>query len=310
MRLISYIGLFCWIYVNAGCNGPQSQPQNHIGSADHRPVVIVSNYPLAYFAERLAGDHIDVSFLAADADDPAFWKPTAADIEAIQAADLICFNGAGFETWAAMYTLTPDNIVDTSTSFRDSLIPIEQTVTHRHGPEGDHSHGDTAFTTWIDFQQAAAQATALRDALLRIVPDRQQELKANYDRLVRDLESLDQDMQSLADEIGGRPLIVSHPVYQYWARRYDLNVKSLHWEPGASLGDAQIAELKQAIENHPAKLLIWENQPNSATAARLQSSFQMTSVVFDPCGSPPASGDWLTVMRENLDRLAAVFDPP
>lgn len=30
----------------------------------------------------------------------------------------------------------------------------------------------------------------------------------------------------------GLPWMVSHPIYQYLARRYGLNSKSVHWEPG------------------------------------------------------------------------------
>ncbi len=50
-----------------------------------KPVVYVSNYPLHYFIERIAGDLIDIRFPVGLSGDPALWKPGAEDIAAAKA---------------------------------------------------------------------------------------------------------------------------------------------------------------------------------------------------------------------------------
>jgi len=76
-------------------------------------------------------------------------------------ADLIVLNGAGYAKWTAKVSLPLLRTVDTSKSFEDTLIAMTDEITHSHGPGGDHSHSGTAFTTWLDFSQAARQADRL-----------------------------------------------------------------------------------------------------------------------------------------------------
>ena len=42
-----------------------------------RLTVYTVNYPLQYFAQRIAGEHAEVIFPAPSDVDPAFWQPTA-----------------------------------------------------------------------------------------------------------------------------------------------------------------------------------------------------------------------------------------
>ena len=106
------------------------------------------NYPLQYFAERIGGEHVEVSFPAPPDGDPAYWNPDPDSVAAYQQADLILLNGASYAKWVAIVTLPTSKLVDTSKGFRDRYIIIEGAVVHSHGPEGEHSHGETAFTTW------------------------------------------------------------------------------------------------------------------------------------------------------------------
>ena len=79
----------------------------------------VVNYPLKYFATRIAGDAAEVVFPAPPDEDPAFWKPDVETIASFQRADLILRNGASYARWADHATLPASKVVDTSTRFRD-----------------------------------------------------------------------------------------------------------------------------------------------------------------------------------------------
>ncbi len=63
--------------------------------ADTKLQIYTVNYPLAYFAERIAGDLAEIRFPAPPDVDPAFWMPGTDTIAAYQAADRILLNGAG-----------------------------------------------------------------------------------------------------------------------------------------------------------------------------------------------------------------------
>lgn len=268
--------------------------------------VYVVNYPLKYFAERIAGDHAKVVFPAPADQDPAFWTPGPDTIGAFQKADLILLNGAGYARWVEKVSLPRSKVVDTSAKFKKKYIKIAGATTHSHGSGGEHAHEGVAFTTWIDFGLAVKQAGEVGNALGQMRPDLLDEFQSNYAMLAKDLKDID---KSIREIVSGNPsvlLIGSHPVYDYFSKRYGLNMKSVHWEPDEIPSNAQWTELKGILANHPAKWMVWEGKPMQASVDKLKSA-GLGSLVFDPCGNVPDQGDFLSVMRENVENLKAAF---
>ena len=272
------------------------------GNKGGKPQVFTVNYPLAYFANRIGGELIAVHFPEINGD-PAFWKPEAKDVRAFQGADLILLNGATYAKWTTETSLPKSKIVNTSKSFQDRFIEVDEIVTHQHGKDIDHSHAGTAFTTWLDLKQAEQQATAIRDTLIKLLPNSERAINNNFAALQRDLQALDTGLREISGKIGKPPLVGSHPVYQYLARGYDLQIRSVSWEPDKMPDANGWAALAAIRKEHPAKIMLWESEPNKAITRKLREQ-GVSSVVFDPCGNKPDEGDWLSVMRENVSRLS------
>jgi len=270
--------------------------------AGERLTIYTVNYPLAYFAERLAGDLAAVKFPAPPDVDPAFWNPDAKIVAAYQRADLVLLNGAGYARWVDRVSLPRSRLVDTSRGFADMFIRAPTATTHSHGPGGEHAHGGTAFTTWLDLAQATQQAEAIAQALTRKRPDAKERIARNLAALKGELLAIDASIAETAHAGGERPLLASHPVYQYLARRYGLNLRSVHWEPAAVPDGQQWAELDRILAEHPAKWMLWEGTPARESIERLRA-VGIGSVVFDPCANRPATGDFLSVMRDNARNL-------
>jgi zinc transport system substrate-binding protein len=265
--------------------------------------VYVVNYPLKYFSERIGGDRVAVRFPAPPDVDPAFWNPAAEDIARYQQADLILLNGADYARWIATVSLPHTKTVNTASGIREQLIQLEEAVTHRHGPDGEHAHGGTAFTTWLDPKLAIEQARAIAAALSERWPEHKQQFEANFSGLEKDLLDLDAALEESVAGARDEPLVFSHPVYQYLERRYGLNGRSVHWEPDETPTAEQWNELAEILKTHPAKWMIWEGEPQQETVERLRE-MGIESVVFDPCGNLPEDGDYLAVMQRNVSSLA------
>ena len=194
-------------------------------------VVYTVNYPLAYFAERIGGDLVEVHFPAPSDQDPAFWSPDADTIAAYQTADLILLNGAGYAKWVDRAALPSSRVVNTSASFVDQLLPIEGTVTHSHGPEGEHEHGDLAFTTWLDPELAIQQAQAIEAAISVLRPENEPQIRQRMESLRSEMIRYRQPPGGCRRESRRRTTPLFHPVYQYLINRYGLNGFEVHWEP-------------------------------------------------------------------------------
>ena len=276
------------------------------GCAGERLNIYVVNYPLQYFAERIAGEHARVVFPAPADVDPAYWMPDAKTISDYQRADLILINGANYAKWVNKVTLPRFRMVNTSAASKDRYIEADEILTHSHGAKGEHGHEALAFTTWIDFSLAAEQAKAIAKALSRKKPALKDTFQSNYEELKRELLKLDRDIKEVVSKEQSKPVVVSHPVYDYFARGYGLNMRSVHWEPDEIPMTEQMLELHSILRDHPAKWMIWEGGPVKESVKRLKA-IGLQSVVFDPCANAPDQGDFMSVMRQNVENLKEVF---
>ena len=197
-------------------------------------------------------------------------------------------------------------MVNTSAAFKDRYIETAEMLTHSHGAEGEHGHEALAFTTWIGFSLAAEQTKAIAKALSRKKPALRDTFQSNYEELARELLKLDRDIKEIVSKDQSRPLVVSHPVYDYFARGYGLNIRSVHWEPDEIPTTEQMVELHTILKDHPAKWMIWEGEPINESVERLKA-IGLQSVVFDPGGNAPDQGDFMSMMQQNVQNLREVF---
>jgi zinc transport system substrate-binding protein len=300
------LSLVAWL---AACGREAAEPAAGDAPPTGAPplVVFATSYPLAYFAERIGATAVEVVFAAPEGLDPAHWSADAETIARAQAADLLLRHGAGDPAWLDLASLHRDRVVDTTAAVRDRLIARE-TARHQHGPEGDHSHGEWAGTTWLDPTLAAAEAEAIAAAMIARRPDEEDAFRTNLAALRAELASIDGALARAAARLGETPLLFSHPVYDYLQARYALNGRSVAWEPDAVPNEAQWLALRALLREHPARTLLWEAEPLPETVERL-TTLGIESRVYAPCANRPRRGDWLTVMHANqraLDSLARV----
>ena len=219
---------------------------------------------------------------------------------------MIFLNGATYEKWLDQVSLPESKLINTSSKFQDQYIPIKSAITHSHGPGGEHSHTDTAFTTWLNLQFAIKQAQSIRDALSEIMPEQKETFRANYQALEKDLLDLDRQIQSIVATKPEQNFIASHPVYDYLKQGYGIKLESVHWEPEEYPTEEQWQELQVLLQMHPAQWMIWEANPNPETVTKLKT-MGINSLVFAPVANQPNTGDFLSIMQKNIENLQLAF---
>jgi zinc transport system substrate-binding protein len=297
-RLLPLLALL--YLVGCGESGPDSSSAET--AIAELPRVATVNYPLAWAAEQLCLDTAEVYFPVPPGVDPASWQPQLEELAAYQHSALILLSGADYARWVAKASLPANRLWDTSRNFSADLIETSTGPVHSHGPQGDHSHGEQAFTVWLDLNLYRQQIETMTEALREILPAREAVLDWRRDAMVSELGVMDEGLREIGEDLDGAPLLYSHPVYQYLDRAYDLNGVALHWEPQQVPGADDFQKLDQLLGKHPAQLMLWEDEPLAATRQQLADR-GIEVVVFRPLANRPPHGDFTSEMTANIARL-------
>ncbi len=270
--------MMCMLVACGGSAAPAPTTANRA-----KPLVFAANPPIASFVDALAGDAVTViTPWSAHAGDPAQWLPTSAEIRSVAACDLIVLNGAGYEPWTEQAALPRARVLVSSESKRDRYITESGSV-HSHGPQGEHSHGATASTTWLSMEMAQTQLDAIAQRLTQLLPTQRESIESNRVALQARLHALSTSVRATSAR---RPhWFASHPVYQYLAQEGGLVIDSMHWEPGEMPSDSEWETLRglRARDSSPVALMLWEGEPGIAIREKL-AAISTNVVVFPPQG--------------------------
>jgi zinc transport system substrate-binding protein len=91
---------------------------NGTNNSSSKLQVVATFYPLYYFSDQIGGDKIEASMLIPDNAEPHSWEPSPSDLNRVNSADILVYNGQGFEPWMSSFLDSTDNrhmlVVDTS----------------------------------------------------------------------------------------------------------------------------------------------------------------------------------------------------
>ena len=260
--------------------------------------VFADSYPVAYFSTAILGDKGDVTMPVPAGKDPITWFPGDDVLVQMQAADLIILNGANFTKWPPKVSLPDEKVVVTTDGFTDDLIRYKHAITHTHG-NSKHTHEGIDGHTWMAPGNMRKQAAAIYASIQKFFPN---ECEDNYGELTAFIGKLDTEFKEVTKMLGDKPLIASHPAYNYIAAEYGWKIENLDLDPEAPLDAKALKSISDAKASHPATIILWESAPLDETASRLESEFGLQSVVFSPCETTPET-DFAEVMRANLTAL-------
>ena len=309
MALVLIVGL-------TGC-GQNSTPAIE-GGQDEQLKVVATFYPLYEFASRVGGDRVLVENLTPAGMEPHDWEPNPRDMARLTEADLIVYNGAGFEPWLdkQLPDLTGRGIKVVEATRDMSLIKEEQHYLgeDHHGHSHDHHSHQHDFINgdphiWLDPVLAMAVVGAVRDALTDVDPGGADIYNANAQAFRSELEALDHDYKTAAENFQRREIVTSHDAFAYLARRYDLQqVPVLGLSPDAEPTPARMREIIDFAREHDVKYIFFETLVSPRLAETVAREVGAGTLVLHTLGNLTADElaageNYLTIMRSNLASL-------
>jgi zinc transport system substrate-binding protein len=195
--------------------------------------VIASFFPLYDFSRNVGGDRAEVSVMVPAGIEPHDWEPTPRNIADAESADMIVYNGAGFESWFS--GINAKFAVDTSRG-----------IQLMEGGEGAQGGSNFDPHIWLDPVLAKKQVEAIRDGFVQIDPVNSDYYSQNAQRYIAELDSLDSFIRSDLSNCTLKDFIAFHDSFSYFANRYGLTQHSVHegLSPEGDILPQRIQEIK------------------------------------------------------------------
>jgi zinc transport system substrate-binding protein len=205
--------------------------------------IVASFYPILEFVKKVGGDRVEVSTLIPMGVEPHDFEPTIQQIQNAEGADMLVYNGAGFEEpW--IKKINAKFVVDSSQGLN---------LTKNNSGEDSSSKDDRVAAepvdphVWLDPILAKKQVEKVRDGLMKIDPNNAGYYSENARKFMAELDSLDAAIRSELSDCEKKDFISFHNAFNYLAHRYNLTQHSIH-ETITPAGEILPQRIQETIE--------------------------------------------------------------
>jgi manganese/zinc/iron transport system substrate-binding protein len=186
---------------------------------DDRPFVVTTTNLIRDVVQNVGGDDIRVVSLMGPGVDPHVYRATPRDFRRMERSDLVLYNGLYLE---GRLSEILDRLGDQSRAVTGS-IPRDKLIdaTDFGGVYDPH--------VWFDAELWTYVVKDVRDALTKLLPDREEDFARRAEQYKRELMELHEYAKDRIRNIPEerRIMITAHDAFQYFSRAYDIEVRGL-----------------------------------------------------------------------------------
>ena len=248
--------------------------------------------------ENIAGDQFEVKTIVPIGGDPHIYEPTPADAQLIARADMIFKNALTFEGWL-------DGLIE-------SAGGNAEVVTITEGIPAIHSayKGSSDPHAWMDASYGLIYLENIKNALVNFDPDNKEMYEFNHGVYKRQLEDMDKYIFEQVKKIPEkhRVLITSHDAFQYFGRRYGIQLESvIGISTDAEAQTSDIIRLNKVIRESGVPSVFIETTVNPKLLKRIAEDNNVAiggSLYSDSIGDKDSPAPtYLDMLKYNTDTI-------
>jgi zinc transport system substrate-binding protein len=284
----------------AACAGSGADSTNSDG-----PTVVAAFYPLAYAAEQVGGDQIDVIDLTPPGAEPHDLELSPSQVAQIAEADLVLYI-PGFQPAIdeAIDQVAADHALDVTAQI--PLLPAED-----HADDGD-DHADENLTgdphVWLNPLNMSIIGTEIRDRLVMIDATAADTYTSGSTDLSASMDALNAEWLQGTASCRSRDLVVSHEAFAYLAAQYNfVQVGIAGIAPETEPSPARLAEIADFVRVNGVTTIYYETLVDPKVAQTVAAETGATTAVLDPIEglAEGSTQDYVTLMQANLAAVQA-----
>jgi ABC-type Zn uptake system ZnuABC Zn-binding protein ZnuA len=276
------------------------------------PINVVVTLPvLKDFSEQVGGPHVHVTSLMTGHESEHTYSPKPSDLIAVRKAQVLVEIGVGLEVWVGKLVRNAGNpkLVVVTTSKGIGLI--RDTPGH-NGPvtaAQEKVHGGNPHV-WLDPESASTMLRHITEAFIKIDPAHAGDYRKNQAEYLQQLDQTRADLIARLRTVQDRRVIVHHPAWPYFARRFGLQiVGTIETQSGAEPSAHRLQALITQIRKDGIRVIISEPQLNPKIPELLarETGARVVKLTTLP-GALPGTETYLDMLRYNVLQLAHALE--
>lgn len=287
----------------AGCGAGAPNP-----SAGGKLRVTTTTGMVADIVKNVGGDRVEVTALMGAGVDPHLYKPSAGDVDRLNRADVIFYNGLELEGRMT------DTFVKLSRAGKPTFAVTEE-VDPKRLREPPEFEGKYDPHIWFDVSLWREAVVKVNKELARLVPDAQGAFQKNTDAYLAKLDELHAYVTAQTASIPkeSRVLVTAHDAFGYFGERYGLEVKAVHGTSTATeAGARDVQDLAKLIADRRIKAVFVESSVPKETVEAVQKAVKARGwdvaiggqLYSDAMGNDgTVEGTYIGMVRSNVDAI-------
>ncbi|WP_405967193.1 metal ABC transporter substrate-binding protein [Streptomyces sp. NBC_00015] len=271
--------------------------------------VVASFYPMAFLAEQIGGDHVNVTSLTEPGQEPHDLEISAKQTAALQESDAVLY----------LKDLQPsvDDAVAQS-EIKTKIDAASLTTLEKHGNEvgghaaehDDHENEELSGLDphiWLDPVRYSQVAEGVGKAFEKADPDHAADYRANTAALVKKLGALNTQFKDGLANTRTKVFVTTHAAFGYLAERYGLTEEAINGlDPESEPSAARVKELEKMAKADGVTTVFYETLVSDKTAKTIASDAKLKTDVLDPIEGITKKSrgtDYFSVQEANLKAL-------
>ncbi len=265
-------------------------------STNKKIQVIVSFYPLYFFASEIGKDKADVVNITPSGAEPHDYEPSTQDIAQIEKSDVLILNGGQLESWG-------DKIKENLGGKKVMVVTAAEGLTTQNDPH-----------VWLDPILAKKEVEVIIQAFIKVDPMNKNYYEQNAKQLQEKLDILDSQFRQGLQQCQQKNIVTSHAAFGYIASRYNLKqVPISGLSPDSEPSPKKLSDIAQFAKTNNVKYIFFETLVSPRLAQTIANEVGAKTLVFNPLEGltkeqEEAKKDYLSIQRENLDNLKIALE--
>ena len=293
----------------AGCaTGKENSSQTTSATAESKKLQVVATNSIIYdMTKNIAGDLVDLHSIVPVGQDPHEYEPLPEDVQKVQKADLIFYNGINLENgedawFAKMVKNAKKEANKDYFAVSDGVEVIYLEGQNEAGKEDPHA--------WLNIENGIIYAKNIAKQLIAKDPKNKETYEKNLAAYVEKLEALDKDAKQRIAKIPEekRLIVTSEGCFKYFSKAY--NIPSAYiWEINTEEEGTpeQITKLVRQLRASKVPSLFVESSVDDRPMKTVsqETGLPIFSTIFtDSIAEAGKDGDsYYSMMKWNLDKI-------